>query len=313
MNLIKAFNNLPIPNSLSENAFSAVPIPSFINHRLGKDRLENPCLLIDISNSSSINTTKQKLYNLLIFHNLSCEIVANSNISKQNFSCIRYIGNDNEIKQTFLKTCEFLLPHLGNNPNQENINEIINKLIELFRSLKEPARKSIQGLWAELFLIANSSNIERSVKAWHICPEETYDFNFKEFRIEVKSTQKRNRVHHFSFQQLSPPQNTKLYIASVQLDILANGVSVLDLIDNICDGLADNFSLIEKVKLIAYSTLGSSVSHISEIRFDYDLAKESLSFFDYMDVPKISLIPKGVSEVRFCSDLENIDKIIVNL
>lgn len=186
IDLIDDFNNLPAPNSLSDNAFSAIPINGFKNHRLGKDRLENPCLLIGIGGRTSVNTTKQKLYNLLIFHNLSCEIISTSNTSIHNFSCIRYTGNDNEIKQTFLKTCEFLLPNLGNEPNQENINEIISKLIELFRSLKEPARKSVQGLWAELFLIANSSDIQRSVQAWHDCPEETYDFNFSEYRIEVK-------------------------------------------------------------------------------------------------------------------------------
>jgi len=38
--------------------------------------------------------------------------------------------------------------------------------------------------------------------------------------------------------------------------------------------------------------------------FDWELAEDSLAFFDAKSVPKVEgSIPPGVSDVRFCSDL----------
>lgn len=63
---------------------------------------------------------------------------------------------------------------------------------------------SIQGLWAELFVISIASNPEYLLKAWHSSLNDVYDFNDGIDKIEVKSTSKSHRIHKFSYDQLSP-------------------------------------------------------------------------------------------------------------
>ena len=95
--------------------------------------------------------------------------------------------------------------------------QTVDKFIELFKAIKEPPKKSIQGLWSELFLIEQSANPEKIISAWHSIPEEKFDFSFDKLRIEVKSSVTESRTHHFSLAQLNPVDNTEIIIASILL------------------------------------------------------------------------------------------------
>lgn len=72
----------------------------------------------------------------------------------------------------------------------------MNQLIELFRAIAKPARKSLQGLWAELFLISQACQPAILVDAWHTAPEDSYDFAVDNQRIEVKSFSGQICQHH---------------------------------------------------------------------------------------------------------------------
>lgn len=63
----------------------------------------------------------------------------------------------------------------------------------------------------------------------------------------------------------------------------------------------------EKLHLLVYSTLGVNIDKVNQIKFDYELAKESLQFYKSNDIPKIENkdIPIEVSNVRFVSNLVN--------
>ena len=94
----------------------------------------------------------------------------------------------------------------------------MDRLIELFRAMTTPSRKSVQGLWAELFLIAQSRQPTILVDAWHMLPEDRYDFAMDDQRIEVKSFSGSLRQHHFSLEQLQPPEGVKTLIASMLVE-----------------------------------------------------------------------------------------------
>ena len=56
-----------------------------------------------------------------------------------------------------------------------------------------------------------------------------------------------------------------------------------------------------------YNSLGSGWADVMDESFDWELAKESLAFFDAELVPKIAEgIPPTVSDVRFRSDLSSL-------
>ena len=235
-----------------------------------------------------------------------CEIHLNKKKETHNFSVIRYSGNDEDLKKYFLKACEILVPSLGNSPDNKQITHTVNKFIELFKVLKEPPKKTLQGLWSELFLIHQSKNPKKLIKAWHTIPEEKYDFSIENLRIEVKSSSTRNRTHHFSLEQLVAPSKCELFIASLFVDILAGGKSIDDILNEIIERLYEDFELIEKLNFVTYSTLGGSVDKIKNVCYDYQLAKDSLRLYNSMDIPKIESIPDNVFDVRFRSSINNV-------
>ena len=304
------FDSLPIPNTTKEHSYSAVAIKGFENHRIAKDFKENPCILISISQKEkSFQISRQKLYNLIIKHNLTCEIHIGNKKEEHNFSVIYYSGYDEDLKKYFLKVCEILIHSLGNFPNNNKITYTLNKFIELFKSLKEPPKKTLQGLWSELFLIHQSKHPHEAIEAWHIIPEEKYDFSFEKFGIEVKSSSIRDRSHYFNLEQLVIPDKYKLYIASIFVELLTGGKSINNLLNEIIARLDQNFKLIEKLNLVTYSTLGHDIKKSQEIYYNYELAKESLQFYNSYDIPKIDSIPDNVSEIKFKSCIKNIKPI----
>jgi hypothetical protein len=77
-----------------------------------------------------------------------------------------------------------------------------------------------------------------------------------------------------------------------------------DLIQRVRDRVAENHELVAHVDRIVAESLGDSWSRALSDKFDLEIARESLAFFDSTVVPKIEGdLPNGVSEVKFCSDL----------
>jgi hypothetical protein len=79
-------------------------------------------------------------------------------------------------------------------------------------------RKSVQGLWAELFLMARLRDPSALVAAWHSQLGDLYDFSAGSQRIEVKSAIGRIRRHHFTLEQVLPIPRTRVLIASVLVE-----------------------------------------------------------------------------------------------
>ncbi|MCO5234521.1 MAG: PD-(D/E)XK motif protein [Chitinophagales bacterium] len=308
VDLKKIYDKLPLPQKPSSNNFSAKAIKGFENHRIAKNFNDNPSLLIFISESNQdFFVANQNLFNIKVTHNVKCEIETDTEVSQNNFSVVSYIGQNDDVKDVFLKTCQILIKSLGQNPSNKKIKQTVDKFIELFKAIKEPPQKSIQGLWSELFLIEQSNFPEKVILGWHSIPEEKFDFSFDKLRIEVKSSSTESRTHHFSSAQLNPINNLEIIIASILVNISVVGLSVIDLMNKINGKLDDFPKQKEKLHLLVYSTLGIDVERVNEIKFNYEFAKESLRFYKSEDIPKIEStnIPKEVSNVRFTSNLIN--------
>lgn len=306
IDLKKIYDKLPLPEKPSSNSFSAKAIKGFENHRIAKSFNDNPSLLILISEKNQdFFVANQNLFNIKVTHNVKCEIETDKKINHNNFSVVSYVGQNDDVKDIFLKTCQVLIKSLGQSPSNKKIKQTVDKFIELFKAIKEPPKKSIQGLWSELFLIEQSNFPEKIISGWHSTPEEKFDFSFDKLRVEVKSSVTESRTHHFSLAQLNPINDTIIIIASILLNTSVSGLSVLDLIMRINNKLDSFPKQKEKLHLLVYSTLGDGIKRINEIKFNYELAKESLQFFKSEDIPKINSkdIPNGVSSVKFVSSL----------
>jgi len=218
------------------------------------------------------------------------------------------------LKEYFLKVMGLLIETLGDRPDAAAVTAALNQLVELFSSLSEPPRKTVQGLWAELFVIGAATDCVEAVKCWHISATDVYDFNSGAQRVEVKSTSGSQRVHHFSLAQLNPPGNTKLLVCSIFVQRTGGGSSVGEQMEGIVGRLSGSTDQAFRFQQIVAFVLGDSFADCMDERFDAELAKSSLSFFWSADVPSVNPdVPAGVSQVEFEANLAGLPSVPVRL
>ena len=303
--LFQLFETLLLPlESPAGRSLSAVPIPGAENHRLAKDSTGSPCLLLRQSVLTD-PTLPIRLQNLLVTYGVRCQIShPNGEQEQGSFTIIKCSSPDPSLFPHFLKILSPIITTLGSTPTAAAVRRAIAGLVALFQALTTPAKKSIQGLWAELVVIRIATDPVALVAAWHGLPTEHIDFLAGRDRIEVKSSSTRRRLHHFSLLQLIPPAHTRLVIASLFAEPAAGGLSLRQLSDEIRAILAVDEVRLSHFDAVFYATLGSSWSEAMEEHFDFELARDSLQFFDSIDIPRVpDPIPSAVSDVRFTSDI----------
>jgi hypothetical protein len=275
-------------------------------HRLGKDTQGAPSLLIAVGDTAGRGRPDPiALEHLTIQHGVECRVSRPDGTTEEGrFTVIRCAGRDRALHAYFLRVASAIVASLGAEPAALDVTRTVDRLVELFRAMTMPPRKSMQGLWAELFLIARSREPAILVSAWHMTPEDRYDFSTGEQRIEVKSAAGRVRQHHFTLEQLYPPIGTKLLIASVLVERTGAGPSVVELAEQVRSGVSSTPDFLLHVDRIVGLTLGQGWRQALEERFDRELAEQSLAFFDPSAVPRVGEdVPAGISDVRFKSDL----------
>lgn len=305
MNLIVLFDTLTLPDG-NEKFFNAIQISEYPNFRIAVDYEGNPILLLSVANAvKNIALKNFRLKYLQLEQNIECKISENGKNSFQTFTVITFTSTDRNLQEYFLRISETLIKTLSNNPTQQQVIESLNKFVEVFRALTDTPTSTVQGLWAELFLIENSDNSKILLNYWHNLPEEKFDFNSGVEKIEVKSNSNFERIHTFSSEQLNPPECSQILIASIFVRQNSGGQNIQQLVDSITVKTQNDINLTDKLNNIVCKTLGNSLEQSIKIKFDYNIAKDSLRFYKHQDISKIEEIhiPTEVSEVRYKSDL----------
>lgn len=303
--LCELFQSLVLPRELpTGRSLTAVEVPGSQNYRLAKDTNGSPCLLLRQPESAA-RPAPIRLQNLMVSYEVPCVI---SHLSGQQeegtFTIVKCSSTDTALFPHFLRILSPIIATLGPTPAAAAVRRAISGLVDLFQALATPAKKSIQGLWAELLVIRSASDPRALAAAWHRLPDERVDFVSGRQRLEVKSSSIRLRLHHFSLVQLTPPQNSRLIVASLFVEPVGAGLSLRRLFDEIRSLTASEPVLQMQLDAVFYATLGANWNDGMEESFDEELARESLRFFDSADIPKIdSPISNAVSDVRFNSDM----------
>lgn len=311
MSLSAVFLELEIPQTENSKLFNAKALNDFPFAKIGINFFGFPVILVSSKfDETHLSQKNIKLKYIELTHNLECKVSVNGKSKIDNYSVIIFKSNEVTLQNYFLGIALSLLNSLSKKPTQKEVFETFKNFVEIFRSLSEAPTKTIQGLWAELLIIEQSKKPETLVNYWHNIPEEKFDFNADIEKIEVKSSSNLERVHIFTADQLNPSNESQVIIASIFTKQVSNGLNVLNLLDNINNRITDNL-LIEKVFRIVSKTLGNTFEQTTKIKYDYDLAKKSLRFYRHQDVSKVERvnIPERVSEVKFKSDLTNINPV----
>lgn len=303
--IYKIFADLQKKKPINKGYFLANSLPFTQKHKIGISPEGFPLFFIecnDIAQTADINLE----FISVLFHR-PCRLSEN-NIQSENIYTIISLKTENiDFQQYFFEVVCIVLEQLPKNPSHKQLKTEIQKLIELFSCFNRPPRQTIQGLWAELFVIEQAKHPEYLIQSWHASPEDKFDFNDGQDKLEVKSTTNIRRVHRFSLEQLNPNANSNLLIASIFAIQTGRGKNIFDLIDSICKRV-QNIQLQFRLNEIVSLTLGSDLDKAFDSYFDYQQAYDTLKLFDFREIPVISnySIPKEISNIHFDCDLSDI-------
>lgn len=220
-------------------------------------------------------------------------------------------NNDNTLSKYFLNLCIELTVKLGEEPDIKQIYNFIENTKRLFEQLTIKKNTEEIGLWGELFLILNSKDVKYIVESWHINKTDRFDFNDGINKLEVKTTKKSERIHHFSLNQLDRLQSSNTLICSVMTSESGKGITVFELYEKILDKLDYNVREIFRDKL--FQICGSELLSF-DTKFDMGMAKSSYKFYSVNSIPSINSgsIQTGVTNIEFDSNLQTIKFLDLN-
>lgn len=304
--IFKKLKSVNIPKELE---FSVEKIGSFPNHKIGITQEGYPIILIKGKGAEGENLMGYNLELIEVLFNVDCHFLDDRGSEKKGkFSIIKLKSESISHQNYFLNICQILMEKLGQNPTIIKLRREVQNLIDLFTKLSKPPKKTILGLWGELLVIEQAIEPSSLIKAWHVSPTDKYDFNDGIDKLEVKTTEKNVRVHHFSYSQLVPNLSSQLFIISIITSQTNVGVSISDLMNKISKKIRMDERMI--LHGIVADSLGSNFDRGISICFDYNMAKDSLKTFLSSDIPNIpqSSIPKEVTNIHFECNLTGINE-----
>ena len=229
-----------------------------------------------------------------------------------NKRCTFHNGDQTETKVVHLLTCKekdaekikafIRLTKAFAQSDRENDQLYLSKLFSAISSLfdreKQIPEMELQGLFAELYTISLFADLDCDLsKHWQSRNMMKFDFSISETkRIEVKSTLKSSRTHHFRHEQL----RSEIYdikVVSYMLRKCDYGLSLRELIEKIQEAYAENYALLLHIE--------SLVAHVDKnvldsIKYDTVHLKENLRFYDAMNIPHFNeRTPDGVFNAEY--------------
>lgn len=314
LDLFEGLERPPPPDG--DNLFSAAKVPSAGLHRVAKDSEGRPLLLLKIAPAAtSVALHPVRLENLSLQYDVECRISRpDGTEEKGSFAVLRCLSEKVGLHEHFLRVGGTLLRAIGQAPDKGQVQRNISSLVDLFSAIGAEPRTSVQGLWAELFLIANSTDVRRCLEAWHAEPGERFDLADGSQRVEIKSYAGPVRRHTFSHEQAHPPDGTDAMIASVQVVSATGGEAIADLLDVIRERAALSSEELLQLEQAVARDLGRDHEHGMYRGFDQERGRESCQFYSTDDIPRLDReLPPGVSSVRFRSDLSRVASVSLDV
>jgi len=239
---------------------------------------------------------------LLVLRSRRCTI-SGPERKEGRFTLLQCRSLDDQTTKYFVDLCSDLGEWARAEP-AVSVGELVLTMVEFFRQLLAPARKTQEGLWAELLLIRQSSRPDVLVRAWHMRADDRYDFSADRQRLEVKAAAGERRVHHFSLLQLNDAQ-VDVCVVSTVVEPSAGGVSIRELLDDIASSRQLSPRDVIGIRRVVADVLGREWLASANERFDRDRAAASIRFLPAAAIPSIAsnCLPDELSDVSFRCDV----------
>lgn len=306
--LAELFRSLPAIAG-SEDCYAVQLVGTREHYLIGRDPGGNPTLLIATESANQRSSVLPVEFSNLSFRpRCQCRVKLDSLPEAiQTLAVLKCTTDDPALRDYFLRALSGALDALPEIPSEQAVGEAVSRLVELFRALEAPPRKSLQGLWCELFLISRSAQIRQVALAWHSDPLALFDFAAGADRLEVKSVLGGIRRHHFSLAQLTPSLGIHVLVASFVLEESGRGLSIAALWEEVAGRRELTVEFKNRLLHVLTAALGRDWRKANRVAFDPEIAFRDLRLYEATAIPKVSpSIPVEVSEVHFCSELTDV-------
>lgn len=244
-----------------------------------------------------IQTTKY----LKLFINSDFHVSINAVLVKRKMSLLILKSITDKHIDIFIRVVLSMLDDL----NEEKLLNHFLELKDLFSHENRMSKTELEGMFGEL-LSMYTLKIHYSIDISTYFQRENrrkFDYNITEKKkIEVKTTLKPERIHHFLHQQLDTDR-FDIRIISIMLQKDDAGISLLDLINKCKELFSSNFSLILHIEMMIKNF---DDDELKEVKFNYQYAKDNFSIYNAIKLPRLQEKDiEGVFNIEYDVDFNN--------
>lgn len=262
----------------------------------GKDKENNIVFMIP-SQMVRIAPVHQETRSLRFAFNKKCTFCNDDIVETKVVHLLTCKEKDEDKIMAFIRLTKAFAQNDRDN-DQFYLARLFSSISSLFDKERKVSEIDLQGLFAELYTILYFSKKSCDLsRFWQSRNMMKFDFSLDEKkRIEIKSTMKLSRTHHFRHDQLL----SELYdikIVSFLLQKNDFGLSLNELVERIQSIYHDNYALLMHIE--------SLIAHVDKdileaLRYDEIHIKNNLKFFDAKDIPHFSeKTPDGVFNAEY--------------
>lgn len=293
-NIKKIISALPTP----EEGFNFIEISSYL---WGKNS-EGQISFGFVSKNINILPLQQITKHLKLYINHVFKVTIDGLEKERKLSLLVLREKDGKRNDTFIRIALAMLDDL----NEEKMLKHFFDLKDLFSNDKNISNIKLEGIFGELFtmyVLKKDYNIDISTY-YQKEDKRKFDFNLTDKRkIEVKTTLKPERIHHFLHQQLDKDRYD-IRVVSIMLQKDDSGMSLLKLINECKELFSAYFNIVVQLELL---TKNIDDHELEEMKFNFRYAKDNFKIFDAIKMPSLTERDiEGVFNVEYDIDLSNV-------
>ena len=270
---------------------------------LGEDK-EGNVSIVCISNKPNRSQLRQRTKQISIECNMKVQYLVNGEIDKNTVHIVRCFTSIEREKDIFIE----LTPLFDEASRQEDqeaaLLEIVSTLTSFFANKSEPSDSELQGLYAELTTIQQYQQSLNLSDYWQSRDRMKFDFSISdEIKIEVKSTIKNERKHHFKHEQLAY-ETYDIYVISYMLRHDDAGESLFDLIEVTKPMIKSDP---RKLLILERYLKNTSELRLQQFRFNRQITNSKRNIYRAEDIPRfIETAPTGITNAEYDCNLTGI-------
>lgn len=299
-NIYSSIKALQAPQN-GQYALSKIELPDNDVY-YGKDS-DGHFVFATLSHNTQLRASVQKTKKLVFWFNAICEVATESTHTVTTMNVLTCLSDDeNELFAFIRLTLAFI--ESSEEHSSKRLYDLFTALTNLFAGTYKANQVELQGFYGELYAIKYFFQLGLNLSDyWQKTEKMKFDFSISEHKkIEVKSTTKELRIHHFRHEQLL----SDLYdicVVSIMLRVDDQGFSLLDLVQDIRKIAANNF---DTLMYIEDFIKNFDEAELSNIKYNAGYTDRNLHVYNAINVPKFEEEqPRGVSKTEYDSDLTN--------